>query len=55
MVAGADQLSEPTGHEANTKAENQVDDALRLGCQTRVLGPGVVVNVINVFDAEAFA
>ncbi len=55
VIAGADQLTPPTDHEERTKAMNEVPAHRRLGCQTRVTGPGVAVKVIHVFDAENFA
>ena len=52
VVAGADQLTSPDGHETKTKTENGVDLTRRLGCQTSVLGPGVHVKIINVLGEE---
>lgn len=49
VLAGAEQLSPPSDHEGNTKRINNVPPAMRLGCQTHVLGEGVKVKIINVF------
>jgi ferredoxin len=48
VLAGGDMLSPPDDHETKTKRINNVDAALRLGCQTAVLGHGVKVRVVNV-------
>jgi ferredoxin len=48
VLAGAESLSPADDHEAKTRRANGVDAALRLGCQTAVLGPGVRVRIVNV-------
>ena len=50
VLAGADQLSPATDHEADTKRKNGVAPHLRLGCQTQVLGPGVKVKVLKAYN-----
>ncbi len=52
VLEGGDQLTPPDDHEAKTKADNGIDPTRRLGCQTGVLGPGVVVKIINVLGEE---
>jgi ferredoxin len=52
VLAGEGQLSPADEHEVKTKADNGVDPARRLGCQTAVLGPGVHVKIINVLGED---
>jgi ferredoxin len=52
VIEGHDQLSSPSTQETQTKAENDVSDDLRLGCQTAVLGEGIHVKIINVLGEE---
>ena len=57
VLAGAESLAPADEHEEKVKKENNVDAAMRLGCQTAVVGPGVKIQIIDLFadqaDAEA--
>ncbi|MBM74146.1 MAG: hypothetical protein CMK59_01990 [Proteobacteria bacterium] len=52
VLDGHASLSQADGHEEETKNNNGIDQALRLGCQTAVLGAGVNVRIINVLGEE---
>ena len=52
VLAGHDQLSSESALEKQTKQEQGIDEALRLGCQTAVLGAGVRAKIINVLGEE---
>ena len=52
VLAGHDQLSSESSLEKQTKQEQGIDEALRLGCQTAVLGAGVRAKIINVLGEE---
>lgn len=52
VLTGHEQLSSESSLEKQTKQEQGIDDALRLGCQTAVLGAGVKVKIINVLGEE---
>ena len=52
VLEGHGALSQADGHEEETKNNNGVDQALRLGCQTAVLGPDVKVRIINVLGED---
>ena len=52
VIEGGDLLTSPDELETNTKRENGVDDSLRLGCQSAVMGAGVKVKIINVLGEE---
>ena len=49
ILAGHEQLSSESTLE---KQERGIDEALRLGCQTAVLGAGVRAKIINVLGEE---
>ena len=52
ILTGHEQLSSEITLEKQTKQEQGIDEALRLGCQTAVLGAGVRAKIINVLGEE---
>ena len=52
VLEGHDSLSQADSYEEETKSNNGVDQSLRLGCQTAVLGSEVKVRIINVLGEE---
>ena len=52
ILEGVDAVSLPDAHETETKRANGVEEGLRLGCQTAVLGPGVKARIVNVLGEE---
>ena len=52
VLEGLDSLTRADDHENKTKADNEIDSGLRLGCQAAVIGSGVKVKIINVLGEE---
>ena len=52
VLEGGEALTSPDKLEINTKQENGIDEAFRLGCQSAVLGPSVKVKIINVLGED---
>lgn len=52
ILAGVDQVTPESEHEARTRAANGVPDGRRLACATAILGPGVSVKVFSVLGDE---
>jgi ferredoxin len=52
VLEGEESLSQADEFEDRTKASNEVDLSLRLGCQAAILGSGVKVRIINVLGEE---
>ncbi len=53
VLAGAESLAAADEHEEKVKAENKVPEHMRLGCQTAVTGPGVKIQIIDLFAEQA--
>ena len=52
VIAGEESLTAADGHEKQTKADVGVPEHQRLGCQTGIIGAGVVVRITNVLGEE---
>ena len=52
VLAGAENMSPMSDHEANTLKENNIPDNYRLGCMVGPTGDGVHVRIENVFGME---
>jgi ferredoxin len=50
VLDGAGALTATTDHELDTLRRNGAPETRRLGCRARVMGPGVVVGMVNVAE-----
>ena len=51
VLAGADALTKTSDGEKDTLSKNGASPERRLGCRAKVMGPGVVVGMVNVMGS----